>query len=102
MSDYVFLTAVQKITSENLAIGELINATSTLTASGQAALARQLYKIWLSFNREHPQAYIALFNCSALDGQAGDAAAAMESLKQAIALNADFMPAYINLGGFLR
>ena len=102
MSDSVFLTAVQKITSQNLSIGELINAASTLSASGQASLARQLYKIWLSFNREHGQAYIALFNCSALDGQAGDPAAAMDALRQAIALNADFMPAYINLGGFLE
>jgi predicted O-linked N-acetylglucosamine transferase (SPINDLY family) len=76
MSDHVFLTAVQKITSpENLSIGELINAAATLNAAGQASLARQLYKIWLSFNREHPQAYIALFNCSALDGQVGDPAA---------------------------
>ena len=102
MSDYVFLSAVQKITSENLSIGDLINAAVTLTGAGQAALARQLYKIWLSFNRDNPQAYIALFNCSALDGQAGDAAAAMECLRQAIAQNADFMPAYINLGGFLE
>ena len=102
MSDYVFLTAVQKTTSQNLSIGELINAASTLTAAGQAPLARQLYKIWISFNKDHPQAYIALFNCSALDGQAGDPAAAIEALKQAITLNTDFMPAYINLGGFLE
>jgi len=102
MSDYVFLTAVQKITSENLPIGELISAASTLTGAGQAPLARQLYKIWISFNREHPQLFIALFNCSALDGQMGDQTAAIDALKQALALNADFMPAYINLGGFLE
>ncbi len=42
------------------------------------------------------------FNCSALDTQAGDSEGAAEELKKAIALNADFIPAYINLGGILE
>jgi len=102
MAENTFLTALQKATSGNLPIGELIDAAASLSAAGEAALARQLYKVWINFNREHPQLYVANFNCSGLDSQAGDQAAAIESLNNAIAQNPDFMPAYINLGGILE
>src|SRR5882762_8313548 len=102
MAENTFLTALQKATSGNLPIGELIDAATSLSGAGEAALARQLYKVWINFNREHPQLYVAYFNSSALDSQVGDQAAAIESLNNAIALNPDFMPAYINLGGLLE
>ena len=102
MAENTFLTALQKATSGNLAIGELIDAAASLSELGEATLARQLYKVWINFNREHPQLYVVNFNCSALDSQAGDQAAAIESLNNAIAQNPDFMPAYINLGGILE
>ena len=102
MAENTFLTALQKATSGNLAIGELIDAAASLSELGEATLARQLYKVWINFTREHPQLYVVNFNCSALDSQAGDQAAAIESLNNAIAQNPDFMPAYINLGGILE
>jgi len=102
MAENNFLTALQKATSGNLPITELIDAASGLCTAGETTLARQLYKVWINFNREHPQLYVVHFNCSALDSQAGDQAAAIEALKNAIALNPDFMPAYINLGGLLE
>jgi predicted O-linked N-acetylglucosamine transferase (SPINDLY family) len=102
MAENTFLTALQKATSANLTIGELIDAATSLSGAGEPPLARQLYKVWINFNREHQQLYVAYFNCSALDSQVGDLAAAIESLKNAIALNPDFMPAYINLGGLLE
>src|ERR1044071_5434179 len=101
MSD-LFAKALEQAQSGNLLIGGLIDAAGALTASGQPALARQLYQAWIAKNPDHPQLFVALFNCSGLDGQAGDPAAALESLKKSIALNADFIPAYINLGGFLE
>src|SRR5438552_16469145 len=90
MAENTFLTALQKATSVNLLIGELIDVTTALSGAGEATLARQLYKVWINFNREHPQLFVAYFNCSALDGQVGDQAAAIESLNNAIALNPDF------------
>src|SRR5262249_37365352 len=39
---------------------------------------------------------------SALDTKAGDNAAAIAALQRTIAENADFVPAYINLGGLLE
>src|SRR5258706_1866248 len=102
MAENIFLTALQQATSGKLPIGELIDAASGLCRTGETTLARQLYKVWINFNREHPQLYVVYFNCSAVDGEAGDPAAAIEALKTAIALNPDFMPAYINLGGLLE
>ncbi len=102
MAENIFLTALQQATSGKLPIGELIDAASGLCRTGETTLARQLYKVWINFNREHPQLYVVYFNCSALDAEAGDQAAAIEALKNAIALNPDFMPAYINLGGLLE
>ena len=102
MADSLFVDALQKVTAGGLTLIELINAAGGLSQSGQPALARQLYKVWINFNRDHPHLYIALFNCAALDTQADDLVEARKSLSNAIALNPEFMPAYINLGGLLE
>jgi predicted O-linked N-acetylglucosamine transferase (SPINDLY family) len=99
MLDTEALAILRKITAEGLSLSELIDATGRYTAQGQSELAEQVYKIWIQFNPEHPQLFIALFNCSALQSTIGQNEAAMANLERAIALNADFLPAYINLGG---
>jgi predicted O-linked N-acetylglucosamine transferase (SPINDLY family) len=102
MSADAFLAAVQKITGGALSLGELLDAATGLATAGDIRAAQQLYRLWIGFNREHPQLYVAHFNVSSLDSQLGDEAAAGEALKAAIAVNPDFMPAYINLGGVLE
>jgi predicted O-linked N-acetylglucosamine transferase (SPINDLY family) len=102
MSENAFLTALKKITSGALAISELIAAAQALTNAGQADQARQLYQVWIAMNGEHPLAFIAYFNCSTLQAQLGDAAAAEASLQQALKVNPDFSPAHINLGSALE
>lgn len=92
----------QQDTIGNLSIEQLIDAASRYTALRQIEPARQLYRSWISHHPADPLLFVAHFNCSALDTQIGDTDAAMASLRQAIALNADFMPAYINLGGMLE
>jgi predicted O-linked N-acetylglucosamine transferase (SPINDLY family) len=84
--------------SEQLSLGGLIEAAIRLSNAGQVADARQLYQAWIAHNPSHPQLYVAHFNCAALASQMQDQAAAAASLNEAIALNADFVPAYINLG----
>jgi len=101
MPETAFLAALQKITAGGLSLGDLMNAASGLNEGGQVALARELYRVWIGFNPDHPQLYVAHFNCSGLDSQLGDEAAATQALTSALAQNADFMPAYINLGGLL-
>ncbi len=99
MADTEALAVLQKITSEGLSLGDLIHVAGQLTASGQLEMVEQVYKIWIQFNADHPQLFIALFNCAALQSSIGGAPAAVVNLERAVALNPDFLPAYINLGG---
>lgn len=98
----IFPRALQAAISGKLNVTDLIGAASLLTESGQATLARQLYKVWIKFNPDHPQLYVAYFNCSALDTAAEDYDAATDALNRAIAQNPDFAPAYINLGRLME
>ena len=102
MSENVFLAYLQKTTGEGLGLPDLINGAASLAGAGRRDLAEQLYRTWIGFNPEHPQLFIALFNCSGLQGEASDLTAAIASLERAIALNPDFLPAYINLGATLE
>ena len=94
----IFSGAMQSAVTGQLALTSLIDAAARLTGAGQCDLARQLYHAWIAHNPEHPQLYVACFNCAALDTKAKDFDAAAAALNQAITLNADFIPAYINLG----
>lgn len=102
MNDMTYVSALQKIASGALQVGELVEVASKLSASGLVEQARQLYQVWIKSNQSHPLLYVVHFNCSALDSLLGDTASAMEGLKASVNLNPDFMPAYINLGGFLE
>jgi predicted O-linked N-acetylglucosamine transferase (SPINDLY family) len=102
MPEQIFANALQKASAGTLSIGEAIDIAGVLSAANRIDLSRELYRVWIAHNEGHPLRFVAHFNCSALDTQAGDATAAIEALKQAIALNADFMPAYINLGSMLE
>ena len=102
MPENIFSRACEMARTGTLTISGLIESASTLSEAGQPILARQLYKTWIALNQQHPQLYVAYFNCSALDSQADDFVAAAESLNNAIAQNPDFVPAYINLGRLLE
>lgn len=99
MADVDTLEMLSKLTAEGCPLGDVITLAGELAAQGQPALADQAYKIWNQFNAEHPQLCVALFNRSVLQAALGDSAGAAASLERAIAINPDFMPAYVNLGG---
>ncbi len=94
MSNTQFLAAIQKITAGGLPLDELLAASTGLEPDH----ARQLYQVWISFNKEHPLLFIAHFNCSTLLQQVGDEQGGEAELKAALALKPDFAPACINLG----
>lgn len=58
MSQTTFLAAIQKITAGGLPLEELLVIAQGLTADE----GRQLYQVWISFNKEHPLLFIAHFN----------------------------------------
>jgi predicted O-linked N-acetylglucosamine transferase (SPINDLY family) len=98
MSQPTFIAAIQKITAGGLPLEELLVAANTLTVDE----ARQLYQVWISFNKSHPLLFIAHFNCSTLLQQLGDEQGGEAELRAALALKADFAPACINLGSSLE
>lgn len=99
MADVDTLNLLSTLTAEDCSLGDLITLASQLAAEGQPALADQAYKVWIKFNAEHPQLSVALFNRAVLQAALGDNPGAAGSLEQAIKLNPDFLPAYVNLGG---
>lgn len=102
MSDKAFLAALQQITAGTLSLQDMISAAQRLTASGQPDLTRQLYQVWIQFNRDNPLLFIANFNYAAALSAANDDLGAEAALRDAIQQNPDFAPAYVNLGSALE
>ena len=98
MSQSTFLAAIQKITAGGMTLEEVLGAAGGLSPDE----GRQLYQVWILFNKDHPLLFIALFNCSTLQQQLGDEQGGEESLHAALALKPDFAPACINLGSSLE
>lgn len=97
MTDILSQALIQSM-ARNLSVADLIRTTETLKQSGQADSIGTLYETWIRFNQDNPLLYAILFNYSVTLSDSGNLEAARDCLKKAIALNADFMPAYINLG----
>jgi predicted O-linked N-acetylglucosamine transferase (SPINDLY family) len=98
MATEPFLSSVKALAERNLALVELITAADQLQAADDAALAAQLYALWIGVNPGDPHLPVAYYNRAALLINAGDAAAAKIDLERALALNPDFFPAYVGLG----
>jgi len=101
-SEALFLSTLQEITSLQAGLPDVIGAVNALTAEGQPSLASQLYTVWIAFNAENPLVAAAHFNNSVIQSAAGDVEGSRVSLERALALDPDFFPAYINLGGLLE
>jgi predicted O-linked N-acetylglucosamine transferase (SPINDLY family) len=98
MTESTYLAAMQKLAAGALPIGELIDAAAQLSRGRHLRLSHQLYKNWIDAHPEHPLRHVLLFNRAALESELGDLDTARASLTSAVELNADFVPAYINLG----
>ena len=83
-------------------ISELFRAAEALEAGGDAAAAAELYKRWIALNPGDPHLAAALFNMAVVTQRCGDGFGAIHALRQAIMLNPDFHPPYINLGRLLE
>ena len=94
-----FLAALKSATAGTLPLTALVGAAGRLSEAGQHDLAEQLYKVWIGLNPTDPHVFVAQFNASGLLTQSGDLQGSAAMLEAAIAANADFLPAYVNLGG---
>ncbi|MES1174023.1 MAG: hypothetical protein ABUL62_06810 [Myxococcales bacterium] len=84
--------------ARELSVPDLIRAVEVLKQSGQGQAVGGLYAAWIQHNQSHPLLYAVLFNYAVTLSDAEQLEAARQCLEKAIALNPDFMPAYINLG----
>lgn len=79
-------------------IADLFREAETLDANRDTAGAFDLYKRWIALNPEDPHLAAALFNMAVVAQKAGDSFAAINALREAIRVDPDFHPPYINLG----
>lgn len=98
MPNDVLTSALLQSMARGLSLIDLIRTAETMKGSGQGGAVEALYATWTQHNRDHPLFYAALFNYSVVLSDAGKLEPARQCLEQAIAINPDFIPAYINLG----
>jgi predicted O-linked N-acetylglucosamine transferase (SPINDLY family) len=98
MATDILTTAIVQSMARNLSVPDLIRTTETLKQSGQANSVETLYATWIQHNQDNPLLYAVLFNYSVTLSDSGKLNPARECLERAIALNPEFMQAYINLG----
>ncbi|MFT3830409.1 MAG: hypothetical protein QM691_11970 [Opitutaceae bacterium] len=91
-------SALLQTMAPGFGVTELIRTADTLRQTGRAAAIEPLYATWIARNSTHPLLYAILFNYSVTLSDAGKLDAARTALEHALALNADFLPAHINLG----
>ena len=101
-SEALFLSALQEVTGAQAGLTDVIDRANMLSGQGQPGFASQLYSIWIAFNPESPLLPAAHFNNSVIQSDAGNVEGSRASLEKALALDPDFFPAYINLGGLLE
>ncbi len=90
--------AATRPSAQELSVPDLIRAVELLKQSGQAQAVSTLYAAWVEHNETHPLLYAVLFNYAVALSDAEQLDAARACLERAIALNGEFIPAYINLG----
>lgn len=81
-----------------MGIAELVGSAQALAASGQGALAAELYRDWAAQHPDDGLLHAVHFNRGVLLADAGDLRGAVEAFSAAIARRPDFLPPYINLG----
>jgi predicted O-linked N-acetylglucosamine transferase (SPINDLY family) len=83
---------------QRLGILDLIRVADTLKRAGENAAAEALYSGWIQSHPNDPLLYAVMFNYAVMLTDSGSLDAARQCFEKSIELNADFMPAYINLG----
>lgn len=101
-SALLYTNSLQKAAAKELPIADLFTAARTLTTLGQAPLANELYKIWIAYHPDSSFLYAVYFNYGMSLVDTGDRYAAINALRQSLAINPDFHAAYINLGRVLE
>ena len=88
--------------NQHLSLSELLQLVESLSETGQARLASELYRTWIAFNDTHPLLHVVYFNYSVILRQLGDVAGAIHALRACLKIDPRFGQAHINLGRALE
>jgi predicted O-linked N-acetylglucosamine transferase (SPINDLY family) len=97
----LYSEAIRKVETKDLDIFGLVATADSLAKAGQAELAVELYKSWLSSNPDHPLRYAAMFNCGSQLIAQGDLVTGRGFLQQVVDSTPDFFPARLNLANVM-
>ena len=93
----IYSEAFQRAQARDLSVLELISVAEQMKdVDIQAVIG--LYDQFIAHNGDHPALYAVLFNLGVILTDTDQFGRAREVFERAIALNAEFYPAYINLG----
>lgn len=93
-----FTRALKRAMEKQLPVMDLLNAVGTLMAAGETSLTLALYRDWIAYNQDHKLLHAIYFNYGVILTGANQLAEAKQAMLDAIRVNPDFYPAYINLG----
>jgi len=91
-------SARSHVAERGVGVLELAGLVESLKGSVPLEEIRALYACWIEHHPGDPMLYAVLFNYSVVLTDAGDLTQARACLERVLSLNADFMPALINLG----
>jgi predicted O-linked N-acetylglucosamine transferase (SPINDLY family) len=97
-----FVDWTKRAIAKELSAMELIGAAEMMDRQGEPALVQQLYKVWIDYNPSDPLLHAVSFNYGVTLSAAGDVPRAREAFTEAIRINPEFLPPYINLGTLLE
>ena len=97
----LFSSATNRAIEKQLSGMELLSVVGQLNAGGQRNLVASLYQTWLEHNQDNALAPAIFFNYGVVLSDANDVAGAKAAFENAIRINPDFYPPYVNLGGLL-
>lgn len=97
-----FENLIARMATQPFPITEVVGAAGALQLAGEHERAATLYRLWLRCNAADPLRYVVQFNLGTLLSNLNDLPGAQAVFEDAITLNPDFYPAYINLGNVLE
>jgi len=93
-----FTRALKRAMEKQLPVMDLLNTVGTLMAAGETSLTLALYRDWIAYNQDHKLLHAIYFNYGVILTGANQLPEAKQAMMDAIRVNPDFFPAYINLG----
>jgi predicted O-linked N-acetylglucosamine transferase (SPINDLY family) len=97
-----FAQSLKSAVAGELGVAELLGAAERLAQAGERTLATELYRAWVQHNTANPLLYAVYFNHGVVLTDSGDLEGAKNAFLEAIRINPDFPPPYINLGSVLE